>query len=128
VDALQPAEQCWLVIEVILSPSHPVLFDDVAHILGYESDPAEVDDYKRQGYRVDERVGRDGLEYYAESSLAGGRGGVLYVVDPNGIIITQLSNKDPQASQAVYTTLDYDLQLGLQRSNALSDGMLGARG
>jgi penicillin-binding protein 2 len=132
VDALAPREAVLTGYSgVILSPFRTrYYFDDgiAPHILGYMSliQPEEVDDYKRQGYRVDERVGRDGLEYYAESSLAGGRGGVLYVVDPNGIIITQLSNKDPQASQAVYTTLDYDLQLGLQRSNALSDGMLGA--
>ena len=71
-------------------------------------------------------VGRDGLEYYAEKSLAGERGGVLYVVDPNKNIVTQLAAKDPQPAQAVYTTIDYDLQQGLQRSNALSDGMQGA--
>jgi penicillin-binding protein 2 len=48
------------------------------------------------------------------------------VRDPNNNIITQLASKEPQPAQAVYTTLDYDLQLGLQRSNALSEGMLGA--
>jgi penicillin-binding protein 2 len=71
-------------------------------------------------------VGRGGLEYFAEDSLAGVRGGVLYVVDPNKNIITQLAAKKPEPAQAVYTTIDYDLQLGLQRSNALSNGMLGA--
>jgi penicillin-binding protein 2 len=105
-------------------------FDDgiSPHVLGYMSliQPDEVDYYKRLGYRVDERVGRDGLEYYAEKSLAGVRGGALYVVDPNKNIVTQLASKDPQPAEAVYTTLDYDLQLGLQRSNALSEGMQGA--
>jgi len=105
-------------------------FDDgiASHVLGYMSliQPDEVDYYKRLGYRVDERVGRDGLEYYAEKSLAGVRGGVLYVVDANGNTITQLASSDPQPASAVYTTLDYDLQLGLQRSNALSAGMRGA--
>ena len=38
--------------------------------------PDEVDYFKRLGYRIDERVGRDGLEYYGEDSLAGERGGV----------------------------------------------------
>jgi cell division protein FtsI/penicillin-binding protein 2 len=116
---------------VILSPFRTrYYFDDgiSAHVLGYMSaiQPEEVDYYKRLGYRVDERVGRDGLEYYAEKSLAGERGGVLYVVDSNKNIITQLAATDPQPAEAVYTTLDYDLQLELQRSNALSDGMRGA--
>jgi penicillin-binding protein 2 len=116
---------------VILSPFRTrYYFDDgiSPHVLGYMSliQPDEVDYYKRLGYRVDERVGRDGLEYYAEKSLAGVRGGALYVVDPNKNIVTQLASKDPQPAEAVYTTLDYDLQLGLQRSNALSAGMQGA--
>ncbi len=116
---------------VVLSPFRTrYYFDDgiAPHVLGYMSliQPDEVDYYKRLGYRVDERVGRDGLEYYAEKALAGVRGGTLYVRDPNNNIITQLAAKDPQPAEAVYTTIDYDLQKGLQQSNALSDGMLGA--
>ncbi len=132
VDALAPREAVLAGYSgVILQPFRTrYYFDDgiSSHLLGYMSliQPDEVDYYKRLGYRVDERVGRDGLEYYAEKSLAGVRGGVLYVVDPNKNIITQLAAKDAQPAEAVYTTLDYDLQLGLQRSNALSAGMKGA--
>jgi cell division protein FtsI/penicillin-binding protein 2 len=132
VDALAPREAVLAGYSgVILQPFRTrYYFDDgiAAHVLGYMSliQPDEVDYYKRLGYRVDERVGRDGLEYYTEKSLAGGRGGVLYVVDSNGNKITQLASREPQPAQAVYTTLDYNLQLGLQRSNALSAGMQGA--
>jgi penicillin-binding protein 2 len=132
VDALAPREAVLAGYSgVILQPFRTrYYFEDgiSSHVLGYMSliQPDEVDYYKRLGYRVDERVGRDGLEYYAEKNLAGVRGGALYVVDPNKNIITQLAAKDPQAAEAVYTTLDYDLQLGLQRSNALSAGMKGA--
>jgi penicillin-binding protein 2 len=132
VEALAPREAVLAGFSgVILSPFRTrYYFDDgiSPHILGYMSliQPDEVDYYKRLGYRIDERVGRDGLEYYAEKYLAGERGGILYVVGPDGSIVTQLGAKDPQPAQAVYTTIDYDLQLGLQRSNALSDGMLGA--
>ncbi len=116
---------------VILQPFRTrYYFDDgiAPHVLGYMSliQADEVDEYKRLGYRIDERVGRDGLELYAEKYLAGVRGGALYVVDPSNNIITKLADTEPQPAQAVYTTIDYDLQLGLQRSNALSDGMLGA--
>jgi penicillin-binding protein 2 len=132
VDALAPREAVLAGYSgVILQPFRTrYYFEDglSSHLLGYMSliQPDEVDYYKRLGYRVDERVGRDGLEYYAEKSLAGVRGGVLYVVDPSKKIVTQLAAKDAQPAEAVYTTLDYDLQEGLQRSNALSAGMEGA--
>src|SRR4030042_120979 len=132
VDALAPREAVLAGYSgVILQPFRTrYYFDDgiSAHALGYMSliQPDEVDYYKRLGYRIDERVGRDGLEYYAENTLAGERGGALYVVDPNANIVTQLAAKEPQPAEAVYTTIDYDLQEGLQRSNALSEGTQGA--
>ncbi len=132
VDALAPREAVLAGYSgVILQPFRTrYYFEDgiSSHLLGYMSliQPDEVDDYKRLGYRVDERVGRDGLEYYAEKSLAGVRGGVLYVLGPDKKIVTQLAATEAQPAEAVYTTLDYDLQQGLQRNNALSDGMRGA--
>lgn len=98
------------------------------HVIGYMSliQPDEVDAYRRLGYRIDERVGRDGLEYWGEQYLAGQRGGTLYVVSPDNSILTTLAERPPQPAEAIYTTIDYDLQLGLQQNNALSDGMLGA--
>ena len=99
-----------------------------SHVIGYMSliQPDEVELYRRLGYRIDERVGRDGLEYWGEQYLAGQRGGTLYVVSPDNSILTTLAERAPQPSEAIYTTIDYDLQLSLQRNNALSDGMLGA--
>ena len=132
VEALAPREAVLAGYSgVIMQPFRTrYYFDDgiAAHVLGYMSliQPDEVDEYKRLGYKIDERVGRDGLEYYAEKSLAGVRGGALYVKDPSQNIVTKLADTEPQPAQAVYTTIDYDLQLGLQRSNALSEGMLGA--
>jgi penicillin-binding protein 2 len=76
----------------------------------------EVEEYKRLGYRVDERVGRDGLEYWGEQYLAGRRGGALYLVTSEGAIITILAESEPEASQAIYTTLDKDFQLGVQKA------------
>ena len=116
---------------VILSPFRTRYYFNegtAPHIVGYMSliQPDEVDTYRRLGYRIDERVGRAGLEYWGEEYLAGQRGGALYLVGPDGSIITQLAATDPQPAQAVYTTIDYDLQLRLQQSNALSNGMRGA--
>ena len=116
---------------VILQPFRTRYYFDegiAPHVVGYMSliQPDEVDYYRRLGYRIDERVGRDGLEYWGEQYLAGQRGGALYVVAPDGNIITLLAERDPQPAQAVYTTIDYDLQQQLQDNHALSDGMLGA--
>lgn len=95
------------------------------HVTGYvQPIPAdEAEDYQRQGYRIDEKVGMAGLEKWAEKYLSGQRGASLYVVKPNGEVVTRLSQTDPLPSQAVYTTLDADLQRGVQR--AIS-GFLGA--
>lgn len=88
------------------------------HVVGYVSAiPAEqVEEYRRLGYRQDERVGQAGLESWGEEYLAGVRGGALYVVDPNGLTVTKLSEKSPLPSEAIYTTLDKDLQLGVQQA------------
>jgi penicillin-binding protein 2 len=88
------------------------------HVIGYvASIPAEeVEEYKRLGYRQDERVGMAGLESWGEEFLAGQRGGALYVVDPNGLVVTKLAESTPAPSQAIYTTLEKDLQLGVQKA------------
>ena len=86
------------------------------HVLGYVSaiQAEEVEEYRRLGYRQDERVGQSGLESWGEEYLSGVRGGALYVVDQDGLTVTKLAETSPEASQAIYTTLDKDLQLGVQ--------------
>jgi penicillin-binding protein 2 len=66
---------------VILSPFKTRYYYDegiAPHLIGYMSliQEDEVDTYKRMGYRVDERVGRDGLEYFYEPYLAGKRAAI----------------------------------------------------
>jgi penicillin-binding protein 2 len=95
------------------------------HVVGYVSaiQKEEVDEYRRKGYRIDERVGRIGLEAWAESQLSGKRGGALYVVAPDGKIVTKLAESTPEPAQSITTTLDKDLQI--QTQDALA-GFLGA--
>jgi cell division protein FtsI/penicillin-binding protein 2 len=132
IDALAPYEATLAGYSgVFLQPFRTRYYFDegiAPHVVGYMSliQPDEVDTYRRLGYRVDERVGRDGLEYWGEQFLAGQRGGALYVVAPDGSILTTLAEREAQPAQAIYTTIDYDLQLTLQHSNALSEGMSGA--
>lgn len=89
-----------------------------AQVLGYML-PINADNlgsYQRLGYRGDESVGYDGLEYWAEAYLAGKHGASLYVINPAGEVITRLAATETQPAQAVYTTLEKDLQIKLQRS------------
>ena len=88
------------------------------HVVGYvQAIPKEsLTEYRRNGYRGDEKVGMSGLEKWAESSLAGQRGASLYVVDPNGSIITRLAQVDSLPSQSITTTLDKNLQIAAQKA------------
>lgn len=76
----------------------------------------QLESYKRKGYLGDEKVGVSGLEAKYEEQLAGKHGGNLYVIDPNGQIVTRMASAEPAAAQSIYTTLDSDLQIGVQEA------------
>ncbi len=90
------------------------------HVTGYVSliQAEEEEEYMRKGYRRDEKVGRSGLENWGEEYLAGERGGALYVVAPDGKIVTQLAETEPQPAYSIFTTLDRDLQRQAQAAIA----------
>lgn len=83
-----------------------------APVTGYllSISPEQLNDYRRLGYRGDERTGQQGIEQWAENYLSGKHGGSLYVVDVNGQIVTRLGETAPQAANSVYLTIDTDLQ------------------
>ncbi|NMC55104.1 MAG: hypothetical protein GYA48_15875 [Chloroflexi bacterium] len=86
------------------------------HVTGYvQPIPLEeLEDYQRQGYLGDEKVGRSGLEKWAESYLTGQRGASLYVVDAQGQIVTRLAQVDSRPAKNITTTLESDFQLQVQ--------------
>ncbi len=100
-------------------------FGSAPHVIGYvgQMDPAQVDAYRRLGFRKDELIGQSGLEKWAESALLGRRGGALYVRNENHQVTHTLAENPAVPSQNITTTLDMDLQIGVQ--NALS-GLPGA--
>ena len=79
----------------------------------------ESEDYQARGYKGDEMIGRTGIESVYENQLRGTPGGTLLVTDPSGVPIGSLAQVDPVLPQAVYTTLDRDLER--QAQNALAD-------
>ncbi len=88
------------------------------HGIGYISalQPEEVGEYRRKGYRVDEKIGRMGLERWGEPYLAGKNGGTLYVVDAEGNIVQALGSAPTTPASTIYTTIDRDLQLQAQEA------------
>ncbi len=87
-------------------------------VVGYASliHKENLNEYLREGYRGDEKVGQSGIEYSMEKYLAGKHGGSLYIVDPNGQIVSKLASSDPQPADSVYLTIDRDLQLEVQKT------------
>ena len=90
------------------------------HVTGYvlSISKEDLEAYRRKGYLGDEKVGAAGLEKWGEDYLAGKRGASLYVIDPEGQIVTLLASVDSQPSQAVTMTIDKDLQEGAQKAMA----------
>ncbi len=79
--------------------------------------PAEsLEQYERLGYQLGDRIGIDGIEKWADTSLSGKHGYTLYVKDSKGQIVNRLAESDSVAAQNVTTTLDMDLQTKLQKS------------
>jgi penicillin-binding protein 2 len=88
------------------------------HLIGYVGpiQAEEAAEYQKRGYNIDERVGRDGLEYWGEQYLGGQRGGALWIFNAQGQVVRELVNVPVQPGQAIHTTIDRDLQLNIQRS------------
>lgn len=78
--------------------------------------PEQVNEYKRKGYRGDERIGQAGIEQWAEEYLAGKHGGTLRVVAPTGQILSTLGQSPSAPSNSVYLTLDGNMQYQAQKA------------
>ncbi len=85
--------------------------------------PEQIDEYRLKGYAGDETVGQYGLEQWAEDILAGKPSASLYVIRPDGSVVTRLIEVDSKAPKDIYTTLDAPLQKVAQKS---LDGFSGA--
>ncbi|MFQ5611508.1 MAG: penicillin-binding protein 2 [Anaerolineae bacterium] len=96
--------------------------DLAAHLVGYVGPiTAEaIDDYRARGYRGDEIVGLSGVEAWAESFLAGRRGGRLVTLTPSKKVQAEIATALPRPGGSVYLSIDSGLQ-------ASAEAILGAR-
>jgi len=85
---------------------------------------AQLRDYQARGYEGDEFVGQTGLELVYEEALRGRPGGTLYVLDPSGQVTGTLAERAPEQPQAIYTTIDRNLQRYAQQAIAGFNGAI----
>ena len=94
-----------------------------SHLFGYvgqitESEYARL---KKQGYLLNDVVGKDGLEYTYDSYLRGVPGGQRVVVDATGSVVSTTSAQAPISGDTLITNIDWRLQQIVEE--ALSDGI-----
>lgn len=94
----------------------------------YEEDWAEGENYKDRGYAFDDKVGKSGIEYYAEEYLRGTDGEITYYLDEEGNIIDQEITKKAVAGKSVMLTLDAKMQRTVQDALATTVRELQSKG
>lgn len=85
----------------------------------YEEDWTDGENYKERGYAFDDKVGKSGIEYYAEKYLRGTDGEITYYLDEEGNIVGKEITKKAIAGKTVMLTIDAEMQRTVQ--NALAD-------
>jgi penicillin-binding protein 2 len=89
-----------------------------AHVVGYMSEITgdEIPELVKQGYEAGDQIGRAGVEAYAESWLAGKRGGVLALVNRDETTIRVLGEVQAEPAMDVILTIDLELQIAADAS------------
>jgi penicillin-binding protein 2 len=91
-----------------------------AHVLGYIS-PITAEEFDRlepKGYRMQDRIGRSGIENAFESHLRGEWGGQQLEVNAAGQVQRVLGDKQAKAGKDLRLTLDLELQKTAERALA----------
>ncbi|MCS7003183.1 MAG: penicillin-binding transpeptidase domain-containing protein, partial [Dehalococcoidia bacterium] len=100
-------------VSIIVEPVRQYLGGPVySHLLGYMG-RLDADDYARlkdQGYGINERVGKTGIELSYERELRGVRGRERIVVDVTGAPVGELESIPPIPGHSLVLTIDSDLQ------------------
>ncbi|MEE0947016.1 MAG: penicillin-binding transpeptidase domain-containing protein [Acutalibacteraceae bacterium] len=70
----------------------------------------EWEELKEKGYSYNDKVGKSGIEAYAEDILRGTDGEITYYIDANKVIIGSEVTKEPIAGKTVMLTIDKTIQ------------------
>lgn len=108
-------------VNVQLTPYREYAVTDLApHLIG-TTGPIYSDEwetYKAKGYSMNDKVGKSGIEQYAEEYLHGIDGEITYKIDSSGKVISSEITKAPVQGKTIMLTLDKKLQTSAQ--NALA--------
>ncbi len=74
------------------------------------------ENYKKKGYSYNDKVGKSGIEKWAEEYLRGIDGEITYFLDSKGDIIATEVTKEPIAGKTVMLSIDKNLQRKAQDS------------
>ena len=85
----------------------------------FEEDWDKGENYKDKGYSFNDKVGKSGIEKWAEQYLRGTDGELTYYIDASGNIIKTEVTKEPVAGKTVMLSLDRKIQRTVQ--DALSE-------
>src|SRR5579883_1549271 len=83
-----------------------------SHLIGYmgKMDPRSWKRLKNDGYRVDSRIGRLGIEGIFEKELRGRDGGIRMQVDAQGRLKKELERINWEAGSNIYLSIDSNIQ------------------
>lgn len=76
------------------------------------------EDYKKKGYSFNDKVGKSGIEKWAEDYLRGTDGEITYRIDAKGNVISSSVTKEPISGKTVMLTLDKNIQKKAQEALA----------
>ncbi len=97
-----------------------------AHVIGY-TQPITESEYKflsKKGYKLNDLIGRTGIEYVFENFIRGEWGGEMVEVNSLGKFQRSLGIKPPRQGDDIELTIDMNLQLVAEK--ALSEKKAGA--
>ncbi len=94
----------------------------------FEEDWADGENYKSRGYAFDDKVGKSGIEYYAEKYLRGTDGEITYYLDEEGNIVDKEITKKAVAGKTVMLTIDSKMQRTVQDALATTIKTLQSEG
>lgn len=82
----------------------------------YKEDWETGKEYKSKGYLYNDKVGKGGIEEWAEEYLRGVDGEITYYIDADGNIIDSEVTREPVAGKTVILTLDKNIQRTAQNA------------
>lgn len=82
----------------------------------YAEDWEDGKKFKEKGYSYSDKVGKGGIEEWAEEYLHGTDGEITYYIDGNGNILSSEITKNPIAGKTVMLTLDKTIQRTAQNT------------